>query len=136
MVSGPWRRLEPLPPSDELTLGDVVLVNVVNKREQAEAGVTLTGKFRPSVWIARSVLEGWTGVVGLTTKASFDVGGARRPATGQFGYFARPSYLWGGRIVWVTDDSIERRLGRVDEATLDAVWAQHGAEMRALGLEP
>lgn len=114
-----------------LALGDVVLCNVLNPRENAAA----TGKPRPAVWVAADPTTGMHFVAGLTSLARFGNGEARTPIDYRAPGYYLQTYLWGGKLVRVTPESVLKRIGELSDWDLDKVLEEYEPDMRRLNVE-
>lgn len=119
--------------TNDFRYGDVILAAIDNKKARRLRGHKGDpDKLRPAVWVRDSFMAGWSGVAGMTTLSHYGNGEPRIPV--EWTLSGRETYLWGGRIVWITNDSIHERLGHLSPADLEKVWQMHGDELASLGL--
>ncbi len=111
--------------------GDIAVVDVQNRREQARSGTRVKPKPRPSV-IAAVKPDGWVLIAGLTSLSHFGDGAPRTayhpsPCTG----LTAAGYLWGGKLVAVPASAVGERIGRINEDLGRKVIAAHSDELDA-----
>lgn len=109
--------------------GDIAVVDVQNRREQATSGTRVKPKPRPSV-IAVVKPDGWVLIAGLTSLSEFSDGTPRvayhpSPRTG----LTMAGYLWGGKLVAVPAPAVGKRLGCINEDLGRKVIAAHSDEL-------